>query len=206
MAVAAVTSAPVGPLNSSQQDEVTAAHLRGKKVRKAAGVAAFNGWVTAIFAVVSIPFAFFSVSGFLVALGLSIVAYNEFRGRRRLLSFDASGAPLLGWNQVGFLGIIILYCIWMLFTALTGESPIAAEMHAKPELAAVMGEPEQFDQLYRLVVVAVYGSVIVLSVIFQGLNAVYYFTRRRHVEDYVLKTPDWVLELQRLTSEAGASR
>ena len=43
---------------------------------------------------------------------------------------------------------------------------------------------------------ALYGSVIALSVIFQGGNALYYFTRRKHVEAYVAETPAWIRDLQ----------
>lgn len=44
------------------------------------------------------------------------------------------------------------------------------------------------------------GIVILVSVLFQGLNAIYYFTRRKHVDAYVQNTPEWVLNLNRLTS------
>jgi succinate dehydrogenase/fumarate reductase cytochrome b subunit len=88
----------------------------------------------------------------------------------------------------------------MLFTGLTGEGPFAAELKTKPELRAAFASLDGMDQLYRVLIAAVYGTVIVLSVVFQGLNAVYYFTRRKHVSDYVRETPDWVLDLQRLTA------
>ena len=42
--------------------------------------------------------------------------------------------------------------------------------------------------------------VIVLTVLFQGLNARYYFARTRRVEDYVKETPGWIVEIQRSTS------
>jgi hypothetical protein len=47
----------------------------------------------------------------------------------------------------------------------------------------------------------VYGTVIVLSIIFQGLTACYYFTRRKYVEAYVRETPQWVLDVQRMTRD-----
>jgi hypothetical protein len=34
--------------------------------------------------------------------------------------------------------------------------------------------------------------------VFQGLNAVYYFTRRKHVVACLHDTPEWVLDLERL--------
>ena len=61
---------------------------------------------------------------------------------------------------------------------------------------------------FKTIVVVLYGGVIALSVLFQGGNALYYFTRRRHVEDFVADTPEWVRDVLRSTSPAmsGLSR
>ena len=202
MSAATRSPAADGPLSQEHYRQLTLANERAKKVRKAANVAGFNGWVTAIFAVLSAPFALFSIVGFLVTVALSVVAYNEFRGRKRLLQFDSTSTTLLGWNQVGFLAMIILYSVWMLFVGLTSEGPFAAEMAAKPELAAALGDLGEFDYIYRILVVAVYGTVILLSVVFQGVNAMYYFTRRKHLEQYMRETATWILDLQRATVRA----
>ena len=178
---------------------MAAAKRDTKKIRKAAGVARFNGWSIGLFAALSAPFALFSLAGFLITAGMALVAYNEFRGRRRLLQFDEGAAAFLGWNQVGFLALITVYCLWMLVTGLTGESPFIAELKANPELGQVLGSPDQLESIYRGLVIVVYTAVIVLTAIFQGGNALYYFTRRKHVTAYVQKTPGWVLDLQRLT-------
>jgi hypothetical protein len=200
--VSAATIAPAsdGPLTQEHHCELALATGRAKRIRKAARVATFNGWVTGIFAAASAPFALFSMAGFLVTVGLTLIAYNEFQGRKRLLQFDPSSSTLLGWNQVALLAMIIVYCLWMLFTGLTGAGPFAAEIKANPEIGTALGSLDEFDYLYKVLVVAVYGTVIVLSAIFQGLNAFYYFTRRKHVEAYVQETPDWVLNVQRMTT------
>ncbi|MBC8873680.1 MAG: hypothetical protein H8E44_29940 [Planctomycetes bacterium] len=202
MNAATIVLASDGPLTQEHHHELALANGRAKKIRKAAGVAAFNGWVTGIFAALSAPFALFSFPGFFVTVGLSVIAYNEFRGRKRLLQFDSSSPTLLGWNQVGLLTLIIVYCLWTLFVGLTSAGPFAAEMEAEPELANALGSLGEFDYLYKVLVVAIYGTVIVLSAIFQGLNAFYYFTRRKHVEAYVQTTPEWVLDVQRMTTPA----
>jgi ABC-type enterobactin transport system permease subunit len=173
---------------------------RVKKIRKAAGVAAFNGWTAGIFAALSAPFALFSMTGFLVTVGLAVIAYDELHGRKRLLQFDPAAATQLGWNQVALLTMIVVYCLWMMFTGLTGAGPFAAEAAADPEIASALSSLGDFDELYKVLVVAIYGTVIVLSAIFQGLNALYYFTRRKHVEAYVQETPEWVLNVQRMTT------
>ena len=141
----------------------------------------------------------FSLVGFFVTVGLSVVSYNEFRGRQRLLKFDREAPIFLGWNQVGFLMVILIYCAWMLIVGLTSEGPFAAELKAKPELSVAFDSVTEFDQFYRVLIAAVYGTVIVLSVVFQGLKCALLFTRRKHVDAYLQNTSDWVLDLQRLT-------
>jgi hypothetical protein len=189
-----------GPLDAEHHHALTVANARAKKIRKAAGVAGFNGWMTGFFAVASAPFALFSLDGFLVTLGLAVVAYNEFRGRKGLLQFDESAARRLGWNQLGFLSLIILYCTWMLFTGLSSDGPFSAELTANPELQQALGSLSGLDSLYRQIVLAVYGTMIVLTAIFQGWNAYYYFSRRKHVAAYVRETPAWVLDIQQATA------
>lgn len=201
MATATEFSPAQGELNPETREVLSCAQTRAKKIRKAASVAAMNGWVTSIFAACSAPFAPFSFVGFLVTAGLIVVAYNEFQGRKRLLKFDPTAAVLLGRNQLGFLLLIIGYCFWMIVQGLSSTGPFAAELAAKPELASALGPLDEFDHLYRFLVVGLYGTVIVLSAIFQGLTAFYYFSRRKYVEAYVQKTPAWVLDVQRLAHE-----
>ena len=188
---------PDGRLTPELRRELTLAKARAKAIRKAANVAAFNGWVTAVIAALSVPFALFSIAGFLVTCGLALVAYNEFRGRKRLLALDPSAATLLGWNQLGFLALISVYCLWMLFTNINSFS---SQLQANPELEEALGSLGEFEGLYRLVVVGLYGTVFVLSVIFQGLNALYYFTRRKYVDAYLRETPAYVQEIERSMS------
>ncbi len=143
-------------------------------------------------------FLLFDRSGVAIAitLGLLIVAYNEFRGRKGLLNFDPRAATLLGWNQVGLLVMVVVYCLWML----SGSSAEAAgamssqlQSASERELLSMAGD---LEGLYKTATLAMYGGAIALSVLFQGGNALYYFTRRRHVEDFIAETPEWVREVQ----------
>lgn len=186
-----------GPLSAEHHQQIASAHTRAAKIRSAARVAAFNGWVTGAFALLSIPFAPFSIAGFLVAVGLCVVTYHEFRGKKLLLAFDPKAATLLGWNQIGFLGLIVVYSLWMIVDGFTGAGPFAKELEQHPELQQALGSMEEFQQLYRLVILAIYGTVIALSAVFQGCNAFYYFTRLSHIQAYVRETPGWIIEMQR---------
>jgi hypothetical protein len=191
------TQSPTGPLTPELRHELVRAKGRTKAMRKAASVAAFNGCSTGIMAAISAPFALFSAAGFLMTAGLVVIAYNEFRGRKRLLDLDPESTAFLGWNQIGFFILILAYCLWMLFTSI---GSFAAELQAQPELEAVFGSLDGLDDLYRRFVIGFYGTVIVFSAIFQGATAAYYFTRRKHMDTYLKETPSWVQEIELIRS------
>jgi hypothetical protein len=195
----AIETRPVAAAHVPQDlaHELALAKRRARPIHKAARVAAFNGWTIGIVAMLSAPFAPFSIAGFLMAVALSVVAWNEFQGRKRLLAFDPASATFLGWNQIGFLAFIAAYCLWMIHSS---SGSFTAEMQAHPEFEQALGPLDGYDSLYRSFVVLFYGTVILFSAFFQGLNAVYYFTRRKHLDAYRRETPAWVQDVQRMAS------
>jgi hypothetical protein len=74
----------------------------------------------------------------------------------------------------------------------------AADIRATPELSQLLGADGL--ELYRSMVVGFYGTVIALSLVFQGGNAIYYFTRRKCVVAYLQQTPQWVRDFHRATA------
>lgn len=187
------------PLSATHRRELSAAHDRARAIRKAARVASFNGWTTALIAALSAPFSLTSPVGLALTAGIALVAFNEFRGRKRLLNFDPSGATLLGWNQIGLLAMIVVYCVWMMYASVNESGTVAEEVKAYADLDAALGTTGGFAALFKQIVVIFYAAVIGLSVLFQGGTALYYFSRRRHVEDYLAETPEWVRDVQRTT-------
>ena len=187
-------SATAGPLSAEQLEQLAAANLRARKALGAAKVAAFNGWSFAVMAVVSLPFAFSGPESLVVTAAMGIVAWNEFRGRRRVRAFDLRGPRLLGWNQLGLMAVMIGYAAWRIYSTTTSPPTYAEEMERDPQLRKMLGS---FSDLQRMVTLAVYGGIAVGTVIFQGLTSAYYFTRGRHVRAYLRETPEWVVQLQR---------
>jgi len=186
-----------GPLTADHRSELAAARDRSKVIRKAARVAGFNGWTTAAIAALSAAFLVFdhSVIALLMTAALSVVAFNEFRGRSQLLNFEPGAAALLGWNQLGLLAAIVVYCLWMLYGAASGASELSAALEGYNELGSF--DVSEVEKLYHTASIGAYGGAIVLSVIFQGGNALYYFTRRRHLDGFLLETPEWVRDVQK---------
>jgi hypothetical protein len=154
-----------------------------RKVRAAARVARFNGWAAALCAALSLPFALFSFTALLLVLGLAAVAWNEFRGRQLLLRFDPRGARLLGLGQLGLMGMLVAYCVWSLYAGLSGTTELDSLLREiEPLLGSIPG-------LRTKLLVSTYGTIIVGTLLFQGLNALYYFARVGHVESCLRSSP-----------------
>jgi len=178
-----------GSLNQEQKQELEDAKARAASFVGAVKVAAFNGWTFGIFAVISILFGLSSLPGFLVGVGLAVVTRNEFVGRRRLLAYEPGGLELLWKNQVGLMTLIVAYCAWSLYRSVKFPDPALVEM------TEVLGA-EGVDLMQSLTSGA-YVAVIVLTILFQGLNARYYFVRIARLRQYVRETPEWVVDVQR---------
>ena len=179
------------PLTSEQRQELSDANERARKLLRAANVATFNGWTIGILAGVGILFGIFSMTSLVMGVGMALVARNEFRGRKLLRQFDSTGPRLLGRNQLGFMGLIIAYCLWSMYQ--TVSNPIT-------EIQGLEAIADSYGSLVTELTLTVYGGVIALTVLFQGLNARYYFGRTQQMEDYRRETPAWIVELQRSTS------
>lgn len=186
--------------------QLAAADLRARKLRKAGGVAMFNGIAIAVFSgfsllcgLVELALDRFDISkldwlSLVMGAGLGLIAWNEFRGRRRLRQFDPRGPRGLGWNQIALLGLIVAYSAWMMGVALLGPNPYAEIIRQEPLAAKTLGG---IGDLYTMMSIAVYGALILGTLLFQGINALYYFTRAGLLRNYLAQTPAWVVELQR---------
>lgn len=177
------------PFTPEQRQELADAKERAASFMGAARVASFNGWTFGFFAVLSILTGIGSLPVLLVGVGLAVVAWNEFRGRRGILAYDPSAFELLWKNQLGLMAIIVAYCLWAMTHSALATDP------SMQELNELMGEG--FDELVQSLVTVAYVAVIVATVIFQGWNARYYRVRVARLQEYLEETPQWVVDVQR---------
>jgi hypothetical protein len=177
---------PIGP---EEQAALQAAGEQIRHVMKATKVAAFNGWSVGFFAGVSLLFGLFSFTSLVIGIGLGIVAWNEFRGRKQLRALQPSGLELLWRNQVGFMALIIVYCLWSIYSVTARPDP------GMTELTDLLGSGT--GDLVRDLTILVYAVVIVVTALFQGLNARFYKVRVEQLENYLEETPQWILDVQR---------
>ena len=169
------------PLTPEQRQTLEQAGERAKAFTGAAKVAAFNGWSIGFFAAVTVLFGIFSLTALVLGVGMGVVARNEFKGRARTLAPDPAGPDLLWRNQVGFMALIIVYCLWSLYLTTARPDPQMAE------LTELLGG--DLDEVVRSLTITVYVAVIALTALFQGLNARYYFRRIAMIEEYLSETP-----------------
>jgi hypothetical protein len=188
---------PPDPFSPEIVHELEVARLRGRKIRRAAGVASFTGWTVSICAAVTLLFGIFSITSLLLGGALAVVGYNEFSGAKLLRRLDLRAPRRLGLNQIGLCGVLIVYSLWSIHSTLAAPSPYAAVLASGGQAAGMLGSIEQLQTTVTLVV---YGSLIVVSIVFQGSMAWYYFTRDRHIKAYINETRPCIVDLQRATS------
>jgi len=189
------------PLTPEHHAQIARAQQQRKKINRALKIASFNAWSFTVFAAFSLLFALFSVSSLIAGVALAGLAWNEFRGRRRLQQLDLRGPSTLGTNQIACCLLIALYCGVQLYNALTGPGPYAQAMDQSPELATAL---QPMEEMIKSTTLAAYALILIVGVSVQGATAWYYFSRKRWLNEYLQQTPDWVVDLDRVRSSNAA--
>ena len=177
-----------------------AAEASLKPVRRVVRVATFDAWTIAIFAAPTFICGLFGgVTGVLLGGAMAVIAFVEFKNARQLRRLDLSSLDRLALNQLALAGVLTLYAAWSIY-ALHGGGLLAGAKSDVPELdPGAIGVDPQLDRLLGL---AVYGSLVVITVLAQGGMALYYFNRRRRLQTLVAAMPAWVVDLQRTQNKS----
>jgi hypothetical protein len=183
---------PAGPLSGEDYAQLELARKRGKKVLKAAKVASFDAWTMAIIGGSALAFGVVDHVSGIVGGAIMIVAMVEFKGAAKFRKMDLGAPMLCGLNQLFLLATIAVYCAWNLMQ----NQPSVMQSIGDPMGDAVLGDVASMESS---IMKAFYSLVLIGSVLMQGLTAVYYFTRARHMRRYVQETPAWIVELQKRT-------
>lgn len=189
---------PVDPLTEEQYAMIRAAHLARRPVLGTARVARRSAAMIFTAGVLGVPFVLFSPTfmNLAVVATLFVIGYLEHAGARRVARCVPEAASHLGYNQLIFCGLIVVYCVdSMLQTPTSQLSP-----EVRNQLSQVGGF-EGIESMINSLTYLVYGTVIVVSVAVQGGLAVYYFSRRRRIEAVRQATPSWIRRLMDELSE-----
>jgi hypothetical protein len=177
-----------GPLSTGQLEEIACAGVKLAKILRAGKVAGVTGWTLVAFGGLSALLGLLSPEGILTAGALLALGWNELRGRALLVDLDPQGARILAWNQLFIIGFIAVYCLWRLYSGLAHPNPQLVELE---ELAGIAPD------LVAQVTLFVYGSVIVVTALVQGLLSRFYFGREAQIKSYLEETPPWIVALQK---------
>jgi hypothetical protein len=174
---------------------------RLRKIQKAGSVAMFNGVTMLIFAVLSGLYGVasavlgqFDWVSIVISAGLLLLGINEIRARKLMLRFDLRGPVRLGWNQLGLLALISAYCVWMILWAVREPTMISDYIAESPELSKLVTDLQEIrgmDNMVQQGIILIYAAVIGATLLFQGGNAIYYFTRGRLLRIYIKEAPSY---------------
>ena len=190
----ALPASTVPPLSPEHLEQLKEARISARKVFRAITVARADAWTMAVLGGLTFIFGLGSVSGLVMGLGLGAVALVEFRASARLRRLDPLACRTLGINQVAIALLLIGYSVSRLIAEATGGGAYAEMTAGDPQLRELL-QPD--EQLTRLVSSAVYVSLIAVAIFAQGGLALYYFTRAKYVRAHLLRTPGWILSLQK---------
>ncbi len=186
------------PLTAAHFEELAGAEKRAGSLSRALRVASFNGWGLAICAMLTLLIGFFDLESLILGGVLAALSYNEFRGLKLLRAFDLRAPRILGWNQIALMILIVLYAFWKLATCKTAANPYEKEIAQTPELGPML---EPILKIYADIMFWFYLLLIFVGILYQGGNALYYFSRQKHLQAYRDETPDWVIQLKRTTGK-----
>ena len=176
------------PLSEADYLLIREATERRAAIRKAAARARRSASITLVLGIVAVPFVvmWFSWSGAMITVGLLVVGSVEQWGSRLMLAADPAAPKILARNQLAFIGVITIYCVWQMLAF----SPEAREqLDLLPSMKDFVAD---LDRLTPLLMYGFYSLIILLSLFFQGRLAHYYHTRTPHIRTYHTDTPDWV--------------
>jgi len=189
------------PLDEAQYALVQEAARDYKAIKKVGWIALGSSITTLAIGVLAAPFTVFwpSFAAAFITVGLLVIGMVEFMGYQKLQKADPSAARWLARNQLAFLGLITIYCGLQMLTF----SPEDVKREAmSPEFRSQLGNmPEMaaevdgiIEKWAPLATYGFYSLVIVLSVLFQGGLALYYYTRHKLLDAFQLRPP-WVRRL-----------
>jgi hypothetical protein len=188
-----------GPVQLSPEHfaELQAAGLAGRRIRRAARVAAVDGWTIVVFGALTMLVGIGDVSTMAIGGVMVVIGAVEVRGGARLKKLDAGAGRVLGWNQVALGALLLGYAVWRLVALRRGDGGVSALLGtagADPDVKAMLGSVEE---LARQVMWWTYVTLAMVAVAGPGALAWYYFSRAKHVRAYVERTPGWIVEMQR---------
>jgi hypothetical protein len=182
--------------------ELATASAAWKKLRRLAAYAALDGWSLAIFgALTLICGGYGSPSGLLVSLALVGTGIFEIRTARQLRRLAPPAVLQLACNQLVVAAALIAYAMVNLYlNHHSGGAPGEIEQ-AIAQMAG--GSTSDYHDQVSSAADLVFFGLIAFTLVVQGGTALYYLSRRPHLQRYLQETPPWIQQMQRERGEVS---
>jgi cytochrome b len=188
------------PPSTEIPQQLAAATIAWKKMRRLASYALFDGWsLTMLGALTLICGGYGSAMGLLVSFGLLGTGIFELRSVSQLRRLNPSAINHLAYNQLVLAGALIAYALINLIQTRNGGGMLA---EIQQELGP-SGAADDFKAQAQAASEIWYAGLIAFAVLVQGGTALYYFSRRTHLQRYLADTPDWIQQMQRERGEVS---
>jgi len=196
-AVDAPLADPASPMDEMQFLVLRQAVIRRRPLRRAARVARFSAWSILVIGLGGGPVLLLapSLSGLVVVCGICAVGVMEYIGADKLRRGQRDAPAFLARNQLIFILLIAAYCVYQMVTFSPDEMRAAAGLSGKDAGLLALGGGDMkrmFDAIMPVAVYGFYSLVILVSAVGQGCLALYYITRRKHIEIFERDATPWV--------------
>jgi hypothetical protein len=183
---------PLAALNAQNQQELQSAKTAYRKIRRAIGMAQFDGWTIGIIAGFSFLFGVVCGDWVSTVIGMALVinAWIELQSAQRLRQLDPQAIRRMGLNQLAVAGVIVLYVGWTIALILFGKDELASVSSASAQAGIDPGQ-------IRMLEVGVYLIVLAIGLASTLGMSRYYFTREKYLKAYLEQTPAWIIAMQR---------
>src|SRR4051794_24490090 len=91
--------------------QIAEARTAWKRIRRAVGVARFDGWSIGLFGGLTLLFSLSSPAGLAIGVGMLAIATIELWGAARLSRLDTKAPRMLGFNQVAIALMLTVYAL-----------------------------------------------------------------------------------------------
>jgi hypothetical protein len=163
-----------------------------KALQRVIGLSRLNGWSVVIVAGLGTLIALALGDWLSIGLGLLVAGFGglEVHGNRRLKRRDPAGLKWLVRSQLLLLALILAYCSSRL-GSFDGETALA---NLTPDMEAVLKESglnrADLLPLVHQMFIALYVSVALASLVYQGGLAFYYRSKTRLVTEALTTPPE----------------
>jgi hypothetical protein len=190
---------PVSPLRDKEDLWFVQAAALYRPLAKGVSTARTSGMFLIISGILGLVAGALSMDMVAVVVGLIVATLGTMeRGAANDLAQAKRSAPLrLAINQVILL-VLVIGSAWMTVQSVKAEAAQAMTM-SEQEIAelpdAVQGMARQMGDTGTDLIFMMFTAVVLMSLLFQGGMALYYFTRRSKVRDFHDELPPWVSDI-----------